>query len=58
MSMHAIRVCKSANYYLHCIRKIRNCLYLDVCTFMVHTLVKVRLDYGNALLGGAIVGLI
>ena len=24
MSQHVSRVCKSANYYLHCIRKIRN----------------------------------
>ena len=36
MSMHATRVCKSANYYLHCIRKIRNCLSLDICKLLVH----------------------
>ena len=53
MSMHATRVCKSANYYLHCIRKIRNCLSLDICKLLVHTLVTVRLDYGNALLCGS-----
>ena len=53
MSMHATRVCKSANYYLHCIWKIRNCLSLDICKLLVHTLVTVRLDYGNALLCGA-----
>ena len=53
MSMHGTRVCKSANYYLHCIRKILNCLPLDICKFLVHTLVTVRLDYGNALLYGA-----
>ena len=29
-SMHATRVCKSANYYPHCIRKIRNCLSQDI----------------------------
>ena len=50
MSMHATRVCKSANYYLHCIRKIRNCLSLDICKLRVHTLVT---DYGNALMCGA-----
>ena len=53
MSMHATRVCKSPNYYLHCIRKIRNCLSLDICKLMVYTLVTVRLDYGNAMLCGA-----
>ena len=53
MSMHATRVCKSANYYLHDIRKIRNCIFLDRCKLLV-SLVTVRLDYGNALLCGAI----
>ena len=47
MSMHATRVCKSANYYLHCIRKIRNCLSLDICKLLVHAHVTVHLDYGN-----------
>ena len=56
--MHATRVCKSANYYLHCIRKICNRLSLDICKFLVHTLVTVRLDYGNALLCGARDGVI
>ena len=46
-------VCKSANYYLHCIRKIRNFISMDVCKLRVHTLVMVRLDYCNALLCGA-----
>ena len=53
MSQHVSRVCKSANYYLHCIRKIRNLLSMDVCKLLVHTLVMVRLDYCNALLCGA-----
>ena len=53
MSMHATRVCKSANYNLHCIRKIHNYLYLDICKLLVHTFVTVRLDHGNALLCGA-----
>ena len=51
--MHATQVCKLTNYYLHCIRKIRNCLSLNICKLLVHTLVTVRLDYGNALLCGA-----
>ena len=53
MSKHATRVCKSANYYLHCIRKIRNCPSLDICKFLVHTFVTVRLDYSHAMLCGA-----
>ena len=50
MSQHVSRVCKSANYYLHCIRKIRNFISMDVCKLLVHTLVMERLDYCNALL--------
>ena len=53
MSQHVSRVCKSANYYLHCIRKIRNFISMDVCKLLVHTLVIVRMDYCNALLCGA-----
>ena len=34
MSLHVSRVCKSANYYLHCIRKIRNFISMDVCMTM------------------------
>ena len=53
MSQHVSRVCKSANYYLHCIMKIRNFISMDACKLLVHTLVMVRLDYCNALLCGA-----
>ena len=52
MSQHVSRVCKSTNYYLHCIRKIRNFISMDACKLLVHTLVMVRLDYCNALLCG------
>ena len=39
MSPHVSRVCKSANYYLHCIRKIRNFINMDACKLLVvHTL--------------------
>ena len=31
MSQHVSRVCKSANYYLHCIREIHNFISMDVC---------------------------
>ena len=53
MSLHASRVCKSANYYLHCIRKIQNFLTLDACKLLVHSLVTIRLDYCNAVFCGA-----
>ena len=53
MSLHASRVCKSANYYLHCIRKIRNFLTMDACKLLVHSLVTIRLDYCNAVFCGA-----
>ena len=53
MWQHVSRVCKSANYYLHCIRKIRNFISVNVCKLLVHSLVRVRLDYCNALLCGA-----
>ena len=53
MSQHVSRVCKLANYYLHCIKKIRNFISMDVCKLLVHALVMVRLDYCNALLCGA-----
>ena len=53
MSQNVSRVCKSANFYLHSIRKIRNFISMDVCKLLVHTLVMVRLDYCNALLCGA-----
>ena len=39
MSQHVSRVCKSAKYYLHCIRKIHNFISMDVCKLLVHTLV-------------------
>ena len=47
MSQHVSRVCKSANYYLHCIIKIRNFISMDVCKLLVHTLIMVRLGYCN-----------
>ena len=45
-------------FLLHCIQKIRNCLSLDICKLLVHTLVTVCLDYGNVLLCGARDGII
>ena len=37
---------------------MRNCLSLDICKSLVHTLVTVRLDHGNTLLCGARDGVI
>ena len=53
MSQHVSRVCKSAHYYLHCIRKIRNFISMDVCKLLVHIIFMVRLAYCKALLCGA-----
>ena len=53
MSGHAARMCKSAYHHLRCIRKIRNCIPMEACKLLVHSLVTSRLDYSNALLCGA-----
>ena len=34
MSQHVSRVYKSANYYLHCLRKICNFISMDVCKLL------------------------
>ena len=43
-------ISKSANCYLHCIKKIRR--FLSRAS-LVHCLVMIRLDYSNAVLCGA-----
>ena len=53
MSLHASRICKLAIYYLHCIRKIGTFLTMYACKLLVHSLVTIRLDYSNAVFGGA-----
>ena len=53
MSSYAARMCKSAYHHLRCIRKIRNCIHMEACKLLVHSLVTSRLDYSNALLCGA-----
>ena len=37
MEEHATRVCRSANYYLHRIRKIRDCLNFSNTKLLVHS---------------------
>ena len=43
MEEHATRVCRSANYYLHRIRRIRGCLNLCNTKLLVHSLITSRL---------------
>ena len=50
MEEHATRVCRSANYYLHRIRRNTKLL--------VHSLVTSRLDYANGLLHNAPISVI
>ena len=54
--LHATRVCRSANYYLQRIRKIRDCLNFSNTKLLVHSLVTSRLDYANGLLHNAPIG--
>ena len=58
MGEHAIRVCRGANYYLHRIRRIRDCLNFSNTKLLVHSLVTLRLDYANGLLHNAPIGVI
>ena len=50
MSGHEARMCKSAYHHLGCIRKIRNCIPMEACKLLMHSLVTSRLDYSNVLL--------
>ena len=58
MAEHANRICRNANYYLHRIQKIRDCLNFNNAKLLVHSLVTSRLDYANGLLHNAPVGVI
>ena len=58
MEEHATRVCRSANYYLHGIRRIRDCLNFSNTKLLVHSLVTSRLDYANGLLHNAPISVI
>ena len=58
MEEHATRVWWSANYYLHRIRKIRDCLNFSNTKLLVLSLVTSRLDYANGLLHNVPVGVI
>ena len=43
---------KSAYHDLRCISKIRNCIPMEACKLLVHSLVTSILHYSNALLCG------
>ena len=58
MGEHATRVCRNANYYQQCIRKIRDCLNFSNTKLLVHSLVTSGLGYANGLLYNAPVGVI
>ena len=51
--MQLAYMCKSAYHHLRCIRKIRNCIHMETCKLLAHSLVTSRLDHSNALLCGA-----
>ena len=58
LSAFRIRVCRSANYYLHRIRMIRDCLNFSNTKLLVHSQVTSRLDYANGLLHNAPISVI
>ena len=45
-------ICKSAFLHLRNIDSIKNMLTDDTCSQLIHSLVTVRIDYGNSLLYG------
>ena len=52
MSDHISSVCKSANFHLTNIARIRKYITKDSCNILVHSLITSRLDYANATLYG------
>ena len=52
MKRHVISICKSANFHLYNIRRIRKYLTREACEQMIHAFVSTKLDYANSLLYG------
>lgn len=52
MDSHVNSICKTANFHIHNIRRIRKFLTKDATKSLTNALVTSRLDYGNALLYG------
>ncbi len=52
LSSHITATCKSANYQLYCISRIKRYLSPDTLKVAVHALISSKLDYCNSLLIG------
>ena len=52
MNEHITAVCKSANYQLYKISRIKKYLTLDALKTAIHSLVASKIDYCNSLLSG------
>ena len=52
MSDHISSICKSANFHLRNIARIRKFISEDSCKILVHSLITSRIDYANATLYG------
>ena len=52
MADHISAVCKSANFHLRNIGKIRKYITKDACSILVHSLITSSLDHANATLFG------
>ena len=52
LSSHITLTCKSANFQLYCLSRIKRYLYPDALNSAVHALISSELDYCNSLLVG------
>ena len=52
LELHVKKVCRSANYQLHRISRVRKCFDDATCAILVSSLVFPYLDYGNSLFYG------
>ena len=48
LELHVKKVCRSSNYQLHRISRVRKCFDDVTCAFLVFSLVFPYLDYGNS----------
>jgi hypothetical protein len=52
MDLHVSAICRTVNFHLRNISRIRRFIDQNTCAHAVRSLVLSRLDYGNSLLGG------
>ena len=52
MDEHVTQMCKSVNYHIHNLSRIRRYIDKDTCHTAVRALITSRLDYSNSLLNG------